>query len=529
MTAVDHLSFAFDGEGRVLYAHFQPLDHPEPVTAMALRDLLSELGHGDLLILQDGLSQLETSCRNNTEAITVAVAERRDAEISVEVADDGMEARLSVTAPMGGAGLDRERLFAALYEAGIVYGVLSEVIETVLAAGVADQLVIARGQGPLRGDNARFESLVDNPQRGTPRLRDDGSVDYFDLGIVTSVQVGQGLMRKIPATDGTPGTTVRGEPIAAEPGRDVAFGPLSPSVHFDEADANLLVAAIAGQPRLGPNWAKVEPVIELRDVDLSTGNIKFDGNVIIRGMVAGGLSVWAGGDVVVDGVVEAATIEAQGNIELRGGIVGQGEARIKAKGSITTRFIESAHVEAGDSLHVIDLIMHSDVTALNRVEVSGGNKAQIIGGTVRAAQLIKARVFGSPAAVQTRLEVGVNPYMKSQLDDLSQELLAKRRKLDEASKALIHLKLHPRPGQEAQARSLENSRELLMAETMMLSEQQQQLQTMLGVSQNCKIIATDKIYSGTKIKISDIQRSIEEDMGGCSFRLRDSEVVIGPT
>jgi uncharacterized protein (DUF342 family) len=250
--------------------------------------------------------------------------------------------------------------------------------------------------------------------------------------------------------------------------------------------------------------------------------------VIIHGMIQTGLAVWAGGDVIVNGIVEAAHIEAQGNIELRGGVVGQGTAKVKAKGSITARFIESAHVEAGDSVHVTDLIMHSEVTALNQVDVAGGGKAQIVGGVTRAAQMIKARVIGSPAAVQTRIEVGVNPYMKTQLEQVNGELLMKRRKLDETSKALIHLKLHPREGQQGHTRQLERTREQLLSETLALSEQQQHIEAMLEVAQNCKVVATNKLYGNVKIKISDHQRSIDEDTGGCSFRLRDGEIVVGP-
>lgn len=529
MTVADSITFSFDDEGRILYATYLPIGAPVVTSAAELRSLLGSMGYGDLAPIDDGLNKLDAAIRSGADSVTIAVAERLDAQVRLDIAEDGMTAAITVQRAHGGRALDRALLFEALYDGGVVFGVIQEVVDKVLTVGAADNLVIARGQAPVRGDNARFEPLVDtNVQRGKPRVRDDGSVDFFDLGTVISVELGQGLLRKVPPTAGIPGHTVRGEPVAAEPGRDAPWGPLGPTVAIDPQDPNLLVAAVAGQPRIGPTWAKVESVIELQDVDLATGNIHFDGNVIIHGMVQAGLSVWAGGDVIINGIVEAASIEAQGSIELRAGVVGQGTAKIKARGSIMARFIESANVEAGDSIHATDLIMHSEVIALNKVEVSGGAKSQIVGGVTRAAQLIKARVLGSPASVQTRIEVGVNPYMKSQLEQLNGDLLMRRRKLDETSKALIHLKLHPREGQQGHVRQLERTREQLLAETLSLSEQQQHLQAMLEVSQNCKIIATDKLYSNVKIKISDMQRSIDEDTGGCSFRLRDGEILVGP-
>jgi uncharacterized protein (DUF342 family) len=529
MTVADSITFSFDDEGRILYATYLPMGSPGSTSVAELRSLLATTGYGDLAPLDDGLAKLETAARVGADTVTIAVAERRDAQVGLQIAEDAMVATISVQKAQGGRELDRALLFEAMYDGGVVFGVIQDVVDKILTIGAADNLVIARGQAPVRGDNARFEPMVEtNVQRGKPRVREDGSVDFFDLGTVLSVEKGQALLRKVPPSPGTPGHTVRGEPVPAEPGRDVSWGPLGASVAIDPHDPNMLIAAVAGQPRLGPTWAKVESVIELQDVDMSTGNIHFDGNVVIHGMVQAGLSVWAGGDVVVNGIVEAATIEAQGNIELRAGVVGQGTAKIKTRGSIMARFIESANVEAGDSVHVTDLIMHSEVTALNKVEVSGGSKAQIVGGVIRAAQLIKARVIGSPASVQTRVEVGVNPYMKTQLEQLSGELLMKRRKLDETSKALIHLKLHPREGQQGHVRQLERTREQLLSETLALSEQQQHVQAMLEVSQNCKIIATDKLYSNVKVKISDLQRSIDEDTSGCSFRMREGEIVVGP-
>jgi uncharacterized protein (DUF342 family) len=529
MTVADSITFSFDDEGRILYATFLPMGAPSVTSVGELRSLLSAMGYGDLAPLDEGLHKLETAARMGTDSVTMAVAERRDAAVALIIAEDGMAATVTVSRARGGRELDRALLFEALYDGGVVFGVNPDMVDKILSVGAAENWVIARGQAPVRGENARFEAVFDvNVPRGKPREREDGSVDFYDLGTVLSVEKGQPLLRKVPPTAGIPGHTVKGEPVPAEPGRDVSWGPLGQSVAIDPQDPNLLVAAVPGQPRLGPTWAKVESVIELQDVDMATGNIHFDGNVIIHGMVQAGLSIWAGGDVIVSGIVEASTIEAQGDIELRGGVVGQGTAKIKARGSISARFVESANVEAGDSILVTDLIMHSDVTALNKVEVAGGAKAQIIGGVTRAAQTIKARVIGSPAAVQTRIEVGVNPYMKTQLEQLSGELLMKRRKFDETSKALIHLKLHPREDQQGQVRQLERTREQLLSETLALSEQQQHVQAMLEVSQNCRITATDKLYGNVKIKISDMQRGIEEDTGGCSFRLRDGEILVGP-
>jgi uncharacterized protein (DUF342 family) len=111
---------------------------------------------------------------------------------------------------------------------------------------------------------------------------------------------------------------VLGQPIFPKPGKDMPM-PLGKNVY---ADGNRIRAAIAGQLQLVNNKLHVSPVIEIKgDVDLSTGNVEFVGNVVVRGSVQSGFTVKADGNVEIFGSVSGGTVEGA-NIVIRMGIQG---------------------------------------------------------------------------------------------------------------------------------------------------------------------------------------------------------------
>ncbi|NLA52478.1 MAG: DUF342 domain-containing protein [Alcaligenaceae bacterium] len=90
---------------------------------------------------------------------------------------------------------------------------------------------------------------------------------------------------------------------------------------------------------LNKGVVSVVPVLTISgDVDAETGNIRFDGDVVIKGSVREGLKVITGGDVVIGGNCYHATIRAGGNINVCGKVI-------------------NCKVSAGD-----DMVMHLFVT-----------------------------------------------------------------------------------------------------------------------------------------------------------------------
>lgn len=527
MSSAESLSFAYADDGTTLVATFTPAGGPQRVSRQSLKLLLEQGGYGDLFLLDDGIKALEAACKAGDAPAAIPIAEKRDAEVVLDVDKDLMAAFITVYPPFGGRAFDKHWLRDVLFDHGILHGIQQDAVTDLTTLGKGTNVLLAKGTPPEHGRDAWFEPLAgQDDTRGRPRELPDGTVDFFELGTVVSVEVGQPLLRKHLPTEGTPGKTVKGEEVPARPGRDGVFGPMNASVAVSAGDPLLIEAASPGLPRYGKSWVKVEPILILPAVDLSTGNIHFDGNVIVNGPVQAGLSLWAAGDIIVEGPVEAATLDAGGNIELRAGVIGQGVATLRADGNVLARFVESATIESGQDVHVIDILLHSKVMALDSVYVQGGRKAQIIGGHIHATRLIRAAACGSPAGVPTELTVGLNPYFKRQYDGLVQDMTLRQRKVEELGKQLVYRKLKPNAEKAWEVKHLEGLRENLNRELILLTEQVEEMGEKLEMAKNAKVVINDRVYGGVKVVIGDQTKWIKDDMTGCGFRLRHGEIVL---
>ena len=119
----------------------------------------------------------------------------------------------------------------------------------------------------------------------------------------------------------------------------------------------------------------------------------------------------AGGDVKITGLVEGAMIEAQGSIHISGGIAGQKKAVVKAGVDIQTQYVNQAICIAGNDIGVDQFIMHSEVTAGNRMLCP---KAHIIGGKISAGHSIEAREIGNQHFARTELFIGLDSELIQQ-------------------------------------------------------------------------------------------------------------------
>ena len=88
-------------------------------------------------------------------------------------------------------------------------------------------------------------------------------------------------------------------------------------------------------------------------VDLRSGNLATEGSLRISGDVAEAMTVRAGVDLEIKGTVDAARIEAGGSIEIRGGVIGAGTGRVRARGNLKLGHAVKAQLVAGGTLSVL--------------------------------------------------------------------------------------------------------------------------------------------------------------------------------
>lgn len=498
------MSFRLDREAKALIAIVAAETGTQTIDEAWLKQHLAALGYDALRYLPSAAIPL-LAHYNSGSAFEIKVAECVDASAKVIISPDGLEAYLEVQPAEGGASLDQSALLTLLAEHGIGAGVLPEALETAVAAGAAGRLLVARGVPPQHGRHGYLESLIPEARDRTPRIDETDHTDYRDLGDIIAVHPGDSLMLLHAPTEGTPGMTLHGVKVEAKPGKPLKYAAKLPGTEISPDNPALLLATITGQPVIVRGGMMVEPVYKANAVNTASGNIKFEGSVVIRGDVSAGMTVSAVGDIEIGGVVDMATLEAGGNIVVKGGVIGglgrkgHEEHRIHCEGSFNAAYVQQACISAGDSIFIDDVAMQCELTAINHISVGNKKRGHIIGGNVQATLSITAKVIGSPNRVRTRCQIGVNPVMQKQLLEMNKNREARESQLLEVSKLLDFARKNPdkvRPEMLDKARLAAAS---ISADIAARREEQELLARKIELSQQSRVNAQQALHEGVEV------------------------------
>lgn len=442
-----------------------------------------------------------------------------DAKVIVHLtAGKKLTAWVLVYPPVGqGRELDRSMLNQALDEKEVTFG-LDEALLSRLPKEDHRYFCLflaAQGELPVHGKDGHVVDLFARKAEQKIPVDEYGQMDYTTLNIIQNVQDGEVICRIIHPTEGTPGTSVLGEEIPAKNGAK-ANVPQGVNTKITE-DGGALVAAATGHVKFDGRGFQVRSVMEVEgNVDYSVGNINYVGDVHIRGDVLSGFSVQAMGDITVDGVVEACTIEAGGDLIVTKGIVGNEQAVIRAKNDIFTKFVEGACIFVKNSLRT-DCIMNSDVYSNGTIQVRTG-RATILGGRIRAAKEISANVVGSPAESGTVITLGGLPW-----EEYEKEVLV--RKIGELEKDIEKTELQP--GSPHKLTHLSMTRLKLTTSQRRLEQIEKALRAYRDDTEarkNPGHLLCTTAYGGTDITIGSANLRLIHETHPCHVRLKDGEL-----
>jgi len=262
-------------------------------------------------------------------------------------------------------------------------------------------------------------------------------------------------------------------------------------------------------------------------------NITFIGMVQVSGDVHANMTIKASGDIFVDGTVESAMLEAGGDVVVKGGIIGGSElhaspdgkfhAAIKCNGSCTARFVQNAHISAGNGIFIHDLAMLSVLTAGHQIILGdkGSRKGDIIGGTAQATMLVKAQNVGSPSFLKTVVIVGANQLLYEQHSIATKAVEASEEQLAHVIKLLDLARSSPDKIPAATVKTAEATRDALNAEIETLRENEMALQKEIDIAKKARVEVEKHVFGGTEIRIGLEYYKTTEDREGGVFHLSD--------
>ncbi|HOJ62596.1 MAG TPA: FapA family protein [bacterium] len=453
--------------------------------------------------------------------------------LSLEVSSSQMSAHLQVEAAYAGFYTpdDLERY---LRENQVVFGINRRALEKIFHdQSFGQSLAVAKGRPPRHGEDGRVEWQVDlSILEGAALTERGGRVDWKERHHVLQVDENQLLARLIAPTPGESGMNVYGQELPATPGKEARF-PAGKGVRISE-DGRELYAALNGVVCREGDKISVTSIYKVQgDVSLETGHIDYRETVIITGGVLPDFKVKAGQDLHIHGLVEAAELEAGGNIFINGGIQGNQKAVIKAGGDLVVKFISNARVEAGNDVIVNGAITNSVVKA-GRDVIVRGTKAVIVGGVILAEKRISAGVIGSELGVKTELGIGAD--LKKRMEKRNEilnriaALSDNYHRLQQAVQVLNRLRDQGKLDKEKAEMRLK-----IIRAGLQMQSQIQQLQESARISGSeaeadkktiAGVIAREIAWPGTRITIMDRVYTVKTVTHKARFVLLDKEIEV---
>ncbi|MEJ6475613.1 DUF342 domain-containing protein [Pseudoalteromonas piscicida] len=476
----------------------------------------------------------------------LVVAKQHDAEFSVTLSDDKMQAVAQLKTAQGGKTITLEDAKKVIIKAGVSRGYKQAYLEKILSKqfelspGEEASGVIAQGRPPQDGQPAKLLAHVQTLKERLkqPKMREDGTVDMRDFGKLASVAPGDLLVTQKPATPGKEGFTVTGETIEAKPGDSFQLM-AGEGTEINPQNPLELIAVIAGCPSDIANGMRVDDVFTIADVTVKSGHVDFNGSVVVTHNVEPGMHVTAQGDITVLGTVESGELIAGGSIEVKGGVIGHVDHQNNEQG-LTCKLIAKGNVEIahgqytyleGENVLINKQSNHCDIKAEKLIQVGTGDhpNGKLIGGSIIDAQMVVAGEIGSESGAKMMVYLARKGLkITEETDTLFKEVATTNESLDQLQQAIEKAELVK---DTAKKQALKTK---IGATQMHYCQQAEQLEKQLyqldhdlnALLENTRLSANKALHSGVEIHIFDRVYKTTRSYPPCTATLQENQVKI---
>lgn len=456
-----------------------------------------------------------------------------DEAVRVEISEDRFYATARFYPPANnGSLLTKEDIISELVRSGIKYGVDDMVILDFLRnRRYCTDYKVAKATMPIQGADAKITYHFNTDLTLKPKRNEDGSVDFHQLDMISSCKKGDVLATLTPVDYGKPGIDVCGNIIKPAKVNNKALRH-GLNIHLSE-DGLHLISDVDGHVTLTDGKVFVSDTYDVKgDVDASTGDITYEGNVVVRGNVITGFAIRAKGDIEVNGVVEGAYIEAGGQIVLKRGMQGMNKGILKAGSNIIAKFLENAEVIAGGYIST-ESILHCKVSAKGDIIV-GGKRGFVTGGEIRSGSLISVKTAGSQMGTATLMEVGIDPAIIEEFHSIEKKLAAMMAEKEKVAQNFLVLRKKLEQGAQISEEKMKFLRQITQSNIMLdtqikeLKKRYEVLKYEIEGTTSGSIVVSDVVYPGTKMVISNVIYYVREVIHHSKFIRDRADIKIVP-
>jgi len=370
---------------------------------------------------------------------------------------------------------------------------------------------IAAGRPPTEAKDGMF-TWADALQEQATEWCNDAPVDFYNTSSIVTVEAGTVIGRIGPPTPGTNGVDVRGNLLS--PSRQPREVTLKNGVELGE-DGVSVIATVAGKVVYKDQELLICEVVEVAgNVDFETGNLDVTTDVVVRRTVQDLFSVKTTKNLTVWGVIEAATIEVDGDVTVRDGIVSREKGQVVAGGEIRAKYCDLANLRAGGDICVAREVVNSHVHTEGKLVVPRG---AVLGGRVYARRGVEIDTLGSDAGVSTEIAIGLHFEEIRRIREAPEENGKRRAAVDKIRQTVGPLMTHvKRLSNEQREKATELMYQADSLE-MEIKESEAEIAALRASdsdqSQPCVLVSA-RIYRGVSISISGRAVTFHEELKG---------------
>lgn len=243
----------------------------------------------DLIVNSDQPSRLKISSKG---------AAQIDERMELKVTSDAMYAIVRFFPPSNrGKRITESEIRKDLEYHKVKYGITEDKIqEHMTEPEYFRNIILAMGTAPVQGHDGKINYRFNTDKKARPKLNEDGTVDFHKLNNISHVRKGDVLAVITPADKGTPGCNVFGVELRPDKVVKVNFNKGN-NLAVSE-DGLQLISMVDGYATLEGDKIFVSDVYDVpADVDNSTGDIEFNGSVVVHGNVRTGFCIKCGGNI----------------------------------------------------------------------------------------------------------------------------------------------------------------------------------------------------------------------------------------
>lgn len=410
--------------------------------------------------------------------------------------------------------------------------VVQDIAEELRKGRGCDTRRVAQGRPPSDGRDGKVVWLARRFCRDAQGADEREFSDFFTLGLFENIEAGAEIARVYKPASGAIGVDVLGNEIPSKAGKPVSMRwDRSIELRSDPQHENYssAVALVAGYIHDEGTFVAVRDTLTVPgNLDWSFGHIDFVGHVRVGADVQKGFHIKARGNIDIrGGVVGENILASQGTLTVKGCHLGVDSPAVTVGGDYIVSIAHGVSATVGGNIHIE---REARDCSLNAGLAVCAPKAAIVGGSIWCVRGLEAKTLGNEAGVTTIVE------LKNELEVTKEyRTLATSIKKHEAAIAALELHIGPYLKNRRRVPLLKREFRLKISALLqkydevveslsLLRQQERAMREAKPVQSDARISISGTVHAGVVLASGDVRLELKEDITGpISFRRPDHQ------